>query len=152
MGKARLSANITKIHYQMKLLWSNVEESSRRHGYEGRKFRALLNNSSWYHSTTFIEVVHRLFKGMRMGPLLSRETVKRKMSEGDGMSLDEFVYPLLQAWDWWTLFKNPQQHQMQIGGSDQYGNIVSGVDAIKYICSSEPDPSQNLQKSRRGVE
>lgn len=58
------------------------------------------------------------------------------MASGDGMSFAEFTYPLLQAWDWWHMYS---QHnvQLQIGGSDQYGNIVAGMDAIKYIAGSE---------------
>ena len=55
------------------------------------------------------------------------------MEKGDGMSFAEFSYPLLQAWDWWHLYNNKRRVQVQIGGSDQYGNIVAGIDAIKYI-------------------
>jgi tyrosyl-tRNA synthetase len=62
--------------------------------------------------------------------------VKRKLSEGDGMSLGEFMYPLLQGWDFWHLY-NKLDIQMQIGGSDQYGNIVAGIDSLKLIRDSE---------------
>lgn len=47
------------------------------------------------------------------------------------MSFGEFSYPLLQAWDWWMLFRNGCQ--VQVGGSDQYGNILFGMDAVKTI-------------------
>jgi tyrosyl-tRNA synthetase len=47
------------------------------------------------------------------------------------MSFAEFSYPLLQAWDWWTLFQKGTQ--VQVGGSDQYGNILFGMDAVKAI-------------------
>ncbi|KAI0149683.1 hypothetical protein F4776DRAFT_173786 [Hypoxylon sp. NC0597] len=137
--KADITMNITKMHYQLKRIWLNVEKQTERFGYkkEPRVWsRALVNNSQWYNSLRFIEVVDRLFKGMRLGPMLSRETVKRKMEKGDGMSLDEFVYPLMQAWDWWHMFEKLGV-RMQIGGSDQYGNIVSGIESIKYIRDSE---------------
>ncbi|KAI1809523.1 tRNA synthetase class I [Poronia punctata] len=137
------TAFTTKMHYQLKRIWQNVDAQAKRHGYkkEWAWQRELLNNSAWYNSTPFTEVVNRLFKGMRVGPMLSRETVKRKMAEGDGMSLAEFVYPMMQAWDWWHMFSGPREVCMQIGGSDQYGNIIAGIDAVKLLRDTEPDPA-----------
>lgn len=51
--------------------------------------------------------------------------------EKDGMSFAEFTYPLLQSYDFVHLYRN-EGVQLQIGGSDQYGNIVAGVDAVKH--------------------
>ncbi|KAI1736043.1 tRNA synthetase class I [Xylaria scruposa] len=142
VSKSDRTMYVTKIHYQLKRIWQNVDRQAERYGYqkEWAWNRELANNSSWYNTTTFLEVVNRLFKRMRVGPMLSRETVKRKMSEGDGMSLAEFVYPMMQAWDWWMMFSGPKDVCMQIGGSDQYGNIVAGIDAVKLLRDTEPDP------------
>ncbi|KAI2622442.1 hypothetical protein GGR54DRAFT_598555 [Hypoxylon sp. NC1633] len=143
---ADMTMNVTKVHYQLKRIWLNVEEQARRFGYEKQRriwSRAILNNNQWYNTTTFVEVVARMFKGLRLGPMLSRDTVKRKMEKGDGMSLDEFVYPLMQAWDWWYLFRK-RDVLMQIGGSDQYGNIVTGIESIKYMRDTEPNPAEAL--------
>lgn len=52
------------------------------------------------------------------------------------MSFSEFSYPLMQAWDWWELFKKGVQ--LQIGGADQFGNILAGVDAVKAMKKIEP--------------
>ncbi|TGJ88265.1 hypothetical protein E0Z10_g459 [Xylaria hypoxylon] len=136
----------TKIHYQLKRIWQNVDLQAKRYGFEKEWSwnRELLNNSSWYNTTPFLEVVNRLFKGMRVGPMLTRATVKRKMAEGDGMSLAEFVYPMMQAWDWWEMFSGPKRVCMQIGGSDQYGNIIAGVDAVKLLRDTEPNPQVKL--------
>jgi tyrosyl-tRNA synthetase len=71
--------------------------------------------------------------------LILSASVKNKLEKGDGMSFAEFSYPLLQAWDWWHMY-NTKGIQMQIGGSDQYGNIIAGIDAVKYISSHHPDP------------
>ena len=54
------------------------------------------------------------------------------------MSVAEFFYPVLQAWDWWHLYST-KNIQVQIGGSDQYGNILAGADAINYVCKMKPD-------------
>jgi tyrosyl-tRNA synthetase len=55
------------------------------------------------------------------------------------MSFAEFTYPLMQAWDWWHMYHTKGIH-MQIGGSDQFGNITAGIDAIKYISRTHPMP------------
>lgn len=70
--------------------------------------------------------------------LTASDRVRNKMEKGDGMSFSEFTYPLLQAWDWWHMYSN-MEVQVQIGGSDQYGNIVAGMDAVKYIAQSSEE-------------
>jgi tyrosyl-tRNA synthetase len=66
------------------------------------------------------------------------------MEKGDGMSFSEFTYPLLQGWDWWHMYQS-MGVQVQIGGSDQYGNIIAGMDAVRYIAQSRHDrPGETL--------
>lgn len=66
------------------------------------------------------------------------------MESSDGMSFSEFCYPVLQAWDWWHMFRQ-NRIQLQIGGADQYGNILSGMDAIKYAGkTAQPSPGKEL--------
>lgn len=59
------------------------------------------------------------------------------------MSMGEFMYPLLQGWDFWHMY-NKLGVQMQIGGSDQYGNIVAGIEALKTIRESEEAPHAKM--------
>jgi tyrosyl-tRNA synthetase len=54
------------------------------------------------------------------------------MESGEGMAISEFSYPLFQAYDWWSMYHN-QGVQLQIGGSDQYGNICAGMDAVSHM-------------------
>ena len=54
------------------------------------------------------------------------------MESGEGMAISEFSYPLFQAYDWWSMYKN-QGVQLQIGGSDQYGNIIAGMGAVSHM-------------------
>lgn len=70
------------------------------------------------------------------------------MNKGDGMSFSEFTYPLLQAWDWWQMYHD-RQIQVQIGGSDQYGNIVAGIDAVKYIAQNQIGNSSDVDHLRK---
>ncbi|KAI1087265.1 hypothetical protein F5B19DRAFT_476195 [Rostrohypoxylon terebratum] len=146
MSWADTTRNITKTHYQLKLIWSNLEVHVKRYGFEKKSrtwSRALANNTSFYSSLPFTELAVRLFRGVRLSTLLSRETVKNRLEKGDGMSLDEFIYPMMQAWDFWQLF-DKLGVRMQIGGSDQFGNIVSGVEYLKFIRDSDPDERHRL--------
>ncbi|KAB5578438.1 tRNA synthetases class I-domain-containing protein [Coniochaeta sp. 2T2.1] len=145
LDKSSLTMNMTKIHFQLKKLWTNVEAQARQQGYkkDWAWRRAITNNNTWWNSLPMLEVLKRAGTGIRIGPMLSRDTVKRKM-EGDGVSFAEFAYPVMQGWDWWHLFSSPARVQMQIGGSDQYGNIISGAEIVKAVRSSEPDPAKVL--------
>jgi tyrosyl-tRNA synthetase len=71
--------------------------------------------------------------------------VKTRMENLEGMSFSEFCYPVLQAWDWWHMFRT-DGIQIQIGGADQYGNILSGVDAIKYATKAVANEDGTAQK------
>lgn len=57
------------------------------------------------------------------------------MEKGDGMSFAEFTYPLLQGYDWWYMFKRTGV-RVQVGGADQYGNIIAGMDAVRYLAQN----------------
>ncbi|KAI1459916.1 hypothetical protein F4805DRAFT_419130 [Annulohypoxylon moriforme] len=143
MTQSDVARNITKAHYQLKRIWLNLDKQAARFGYEKENMiwsRALYNNSNWFNNLPFMEIISRLFRGVRLSNVLSRETVKNKMEKGDGMSLAELIYPFLQGWDFWMLFKR-NGVRMQIGGSDQYGNIVSGVESVKLIRDTEPQES-----------
>ncbi|KAL4922499.1 hypothetical protein BDW62DRAFT_172648 [Aspergillus aurantiobrunneus] len=126
-------ANMASMHMQLKKLGMSIELYGRRHGYERQNIwrRSLTNNNVWWNKMPFLEVLRDLGVYVRLGPMLGRDTVKTRLASGDGMSFGEFSYPLLQAWDWWMLFRNGCQ--VQVGGSDQYGNILFGMDAVKTI-------------------
>ncbi|KAK5788723.1 hypothetical protein VI817_009681 [Penicillium citrinum] len=126
-------ANMASMHMQLKKLGTSIEHYGRRHGYQKQAIwrRALVNNNTWWNAMPFIEVLRDLGAFVRLGPMLGRDTVKNRMSQGDGMSFAEFSYPLLQGWDWWKLFQNGTQ--VQVGGSDQYGNILFGMEAVKSV-------------------
>ncbi|CAG7928923.1 unnamed protein product [Penicillium olsonii] len=131
-------ANMASMHMQLKKLGTSIEQYGRRHGHERQPMwkRALTNNNTWWNSMPFLEVLRDLGAYMRLGPMLGRDTVKTRL-EGDGMSFAEFSYPLLQAWDWWTMFQKGTQ--IQVGGADQYGNILFGMEAVKSISRNTAD-------------
>ncbi|KAI9729543.1 MAG: Tyrosine--tRNA ligase, mitochondrial [Cirrosporium novae-zelandiae] len=134
-------ANMAQMHYQLKSLWVKAEQYATKYGYERKVHwrRGLPNNAEWWNSQTMLEVLQILGPGVRVGTMLGKETVRNKMEKGDGMSFAEFCYPILQSWDWWTLYQKLGV-QIQIGGKDQYGNIMAGIDALKYLKKAHPDP------------
>lgn len=67
------------------------------------------------------------------------------MEKGDGLSFAEFTYPIMQAWDWWYMYQT-KHVQLQIGGSDQFGNIVAGIDAVNYVRKTHHDPDVRQEK------
>ncbi|KAG6040605.1 hypothetical protein E4U41_007719 [Claviceps citrina] len=145
LSNADISKNVTKIHYQLTRLWHNVIALRDKYGYE-KDWAAkhhLLNNNMWLQGLSIYDFTKRLARHMRLGPMLSRDTVKQRLEAGDGMSLGEFMYPLFQGWDFWQMYSK-LGIQMQIGGSDQYGNIVAGIHALKVIRESEEAPDARL--------
>ncbi|KAL8959265.1 MAG: hypothetical protein Q9183_005665, partial [Haloplaca sp. 2 TL-2023] len=130
-------ANMLTMHYQLKAIWSNVEQEGRKYGYQSEWAwrRGIFNNNAWLNKLPFIEMLRLLGSGTRVGTLLGRDTARKKMESGDGLSFAEFTYPILQAYDWWHMYSNFPLNgvQLQVGGSDQYGNIMAGVDAVNHI-------------------
>jgi tyrosyl-tRNA synthetase len=74
--RATMTMNMTKIHYQLKKIWTNVEIQAARHGYkkEWAWKRAIVNNNTWWNSLPMLEVLRRIGTAIRIGPMLSRDT------------------------------------------------------------------------------
>ncbi|KKA26252.1 hypothetical protein TD95_000047 [Thielaviopsis punctulata] len=138
MTNAEISRNITKIHYQLERIWNNVEELGRKYGYPGHWAgrHYLWNNSMWLNKLPLYDLMKRVGRHIRIGPMMAKDTVKQKVESGEGMSFAEFSYPLLQGWDFWHMYSKIGV-QMQIGGSDQYGNITMGCEVLKSARESE---------------
>ncbi|WP_333619106.1 tyrosine--tRNA ligase [Dietzia sp.] len=91
----------------------------------------MVNNMQWTGHLTAIEFLRTIGKHFSLNTMIGRDTVKRRL-EGDGISYTEFSYMLLQANDFLQL-RRSEGVTLQIGGSDQWGNIVSGVDLIRRV-------------------
>ncbi len=92
----------------------------------------LLNNYDWFKEFSWISFLREVGKYFRVGTMLSKESVKNRMTSEEGMSFTEFCYQLLQAYDFLYLFDN-QGVTLQLGGSDQWGNITAGTDLIRKL-------------------
>lgn len=99
---------------------------SRFVSFEGDNAAMLVNNNEWIQHLTAIEFLRDLGKHFSLSTMLGRDTVKRRL-EGEGISYTEFSYMLLQANDFVQLRRN-LNCVLQVGGGDQWGNLVAGVD------------------------
>jgi tyrosyl-tRNA synthetase len=91
----------------------------------------IVNNLDWTGGQTTLEFLRDTGKHFSINVMLNRETVKRRLA-GEGMSYTEFSYLLLQSQDYLHLYRE-YGCRLQIGGSDQWGNIVGGVDLIRKV-------------------
>lgn len=90
----------------------------------------IIDNALWLEKITLIEFLRDAGKVMSVNSMLDLEFVKRRIENQEFLSFAEFTYQLLQAYDFYMLFTK-ENCEIQIGGSDQWGNIVQGIELIK---------------------
>ncbi len=105
------------------------EQFSRFLDFSGDK-ALLLNNADWLTKLNYIDFLRDIGVHFSVNRMLATESVKIRLETG--LSFIEFNYQLLQAYDFWHLFKH-QNCLIQMGGSDQWGNIVAGIDLIRRL-------------------
>ncbi len=97
--------------------------------FAGRDF-TLVDNADWLGNLELLPFLRDIGKSFNMAELTTREFFKARIANGKGLSFAEFTYTLLQGYDFWHLFKHHGVN-LQIGGSDQWGNLLSGVELIR---------------------
>jgi tyrosyl-tRNA synthetase len=96
----------------------------------------LVNNAEWLTRLGAVEFMRDVGKHFTVNAMLARDSVKRRIESEDGISYTEFSYALLQAYDFLVLHER-FNCTVQMGGSDQWGNIVSGMDLIRRVRSGK---------------
>ena len=96
----------------------------------------LINNYDWFKEMGFLEFLRDVGKHITITYMMNKESVKKRLRSETGISYTEFAYQLLQGYDFYHLYK---EHgvKMQIGGSDQWGNITTGTELIRRMLGSE---------------
>ena len=118
LDPATLAANVASIK----------EQISRVLGDEGAW--TLVDNLTWTEDVRLLDFLRDVGKHVTVNQMVARESVKARMASEQGISFTEFSYMLLQAHDYDHLYEH-EGCELQIGGSDQWGNILSGVDLIR---------------------
>jgi tyrosyl-tRNA synthetase len=97
-----------------------------------RNAARIVNNADWLTTVPLTDFLRDVGKHFKVNVMLSRESVKRRLDSEEGISFTEFSYMLLQAYDFLVLHQR-YGCTLQMGGSDQWGNIVAGVDLISRV-------------------
>ena len=96
----------------------------------------LVNNADWLTKLTMMEFLRDVGKHFSVNEMLAKDSVESRIEQEQGMSFTEFSYSLLQSYDYLELFDR-YNCTLQMGGSDQWGNIVAGVDLIRRLRGAE---------------
>ena len=101
---------------------------------EAENAALLVNNYDWMKPMSFLEFIRDVGKHITVNYMMAKDSVRKRISEdsGEGMSFTEFSYQLVQGYDFLYLYRN-YQCTLQMGGSDQWGNITTGTELIRRI-------------------
>ncbi|MBK8711600.1 MAG: tyrosine--tRNA ligase [Niastella sp.] len=90
----------------------------------------IVNNFDWFKNMGFLEFIRDTGKHITVNYMMSKDSVKKRLEGDTGISFTEFSYQLIQGYDFYWLHKN-KNCKLQMGGSDQWGNIVTGTELIR---------------------
>lgn len=96
----------------------------------------MVNNYDWFRGIIFLDFIRDIGKHITVNYMMSKESVRKRLEGDNGMSFTEFTYQLVQGYDFYWLHKN-KGCKLQMGGSDQWGNIVTGTELIRKKSGGE---------------
>lgn len=96
----------------------------------------MVNNYDWFKDFTFLSFIRDVGKHITVNYMMAKDSVKKRIEGDTGMSFTEFTYQLVQGYDFYWLYTN-KNCKLQMGGSDQWGNIVTGTELIRRKASGE---------------
>ncbi len=96
----------------------------------------MVNNYDWFQSMGFLTFIRDVGKHITVNYMMAKDSVKKRIESENGISYTEFTYQLIQGYDFYWLYKN-KNCKIQMGGSDQWGNIVTGTELIRRIDGGE---------------
>ena len=120
LDEGALSANVAGIRSQLERLLD----------FGGDSGAVLVNNHDWMRDVTLLEFLRDAGKHVTVNQMVAKDSIRSRMTGEAGISFTEFSYMLLQAFDFWWLHEN-RDCMLQVGGSDQWGNVTAGIDLIR---------------------
>jgi tyrosyl-tRNA synthetase len=96
----------------------------------------MVNNYDWFRQISFLDFIRDTGKYITVNYMMSKDSVRKRLDSDNGMSFTEFTYQLVQGYDYYWLHKN-KGCKLQMGGSDQWGNIVTGTELIRKKSSGD---------------
>ncbi|MDP1623847.1 MAG: tyrosine--tRNA ligase [Bacteroidales bacterium] len=102
----------------------------------GSNAAEMVNNFDWMKEFSFLNFLREVGKHITVNYMIAKDSVKSRMESGSGISFTEFTYQLVQGFDFCWLFEH-KQVKLQMGGSDQWGNILTGTELIRRKLGGE---------------
>jgi tyrosyl-tRNA synthetase len=96
----------------------------------------MVNNYDWFKSISFIDFLREAGKHITVNYMMAKESVKKRIEGETGISYTEFAYQLMQGYDFYWLYQH-KNCKLQMGGSDQWGNMTTGTELIRRKCGGE---------------
>ncbi len=96
----------------------------------------MVNNYDWFKDMSFLNFIRDVGKHISVNYMMAKDSVKKRLDGETGMSFTEFTYQLVQGYDFYWLYQN-KHCKMQMGGSDQWGNITTGTELIRRKTGGE---------------
>lgn len=96
----------------------------------------MVNNYDWFRNMSFLDFIRDVGKHITVNYMSAKDSVKKRLEGENGMSFTEFTYQLVQGYDFYWLYKN-KNCKLQMGGSDQWGNITTGTELIRRKAGGE---------------
>jgi tyrosyl-tRNA synthetase len=96
----------------------------------------MANNYDWFKNISFIEFLRDAGKHITVNYMMAKDSVKKRIEGDTGISYTEFAYQLMQGYDFYWLYKN-KHCKLQMGGSDQWGNITTGTELVRRKAGGE---------------
>jgi len=96
----------------------------------------MVNNYDWFRDMHFLDFIRDVGKNITVNYMMAKDSVKKRLDGTSGMSFTEFSYQLVQGYDFYWLYKN-RNCKLQMGGSDQWGNITTGTELIRRKSGGE---------------
>ncbi|RKE42036.1 tyrosine--tRNA ligase [Sphingobacterium detergens] len=97
---------------------------------EGENDAQMVNNYDWFKDFSFLDFIRDIGKMITVNYMMAKDSVKKRLEGDNGLSFTEFTYQLIQGYDFYYLWKH-HNCKIQMGGSDQWGNIVTGSEMIR---------------------
>ncbi|MFM8710249.1 MAG: tyrosine--tRNA ligase, partial [Sphingomonadales bacterium] len=101
-----------------------------------RNAAELVNNYDWFKTISFIDFLRDTGKHITVNYMMAKDSVKKRIEGETGISYTEFAYQLMQGFDFYWLYQH-KQCKLQMGGSDQWGNMTTGTELIRRKCGGE---------------
>ena len=102
----------------------------------GERSAEMVNNYDWFKEISFLNFIRDVGKHITVNYMMAKDSVKKRIEGDTGMSFTEFTYQLVQGYDFYWLYEN-KKCKLQMGGSDQWGNIVTGTELIRRKAGGE---------------